>query len=358
MITNAAVSAELARGRVLVYDAVTITVTRGRVVDFGTETTVIDIKDEICLTSCPYPLNVQDQGGTWRHFLPILGCAYSRSRLKQQLGREVSQVGISFTGPVSVALKTDRVGVADHFATSLRELASLGLLDGANVTIDQVIMPDGVIPPDSIVTIPPVRKFAGIIRQATPSMETVTLTCTDPLILGGGSVPVSVFTPECRWGFCDGRCPAAMMLLIESPWAIGTHMLLDGGMITFPSPGVVRLPLDTWMYLPLAPWGVLVPQDGPMMGVRIQIGAAIDTIATGRPEYTDFQLADSLPWDWSCTTAHLEFQCSKRTENASSDIGRAPPPCGAWSLLPLQPGKTSTLRNFGGFPDLPQPEGA
>ncbi len=361
MITNAAISAELAKGRVLIYDAITITVARGRVVEFtsgleGDYTVIVPIEDRIRLTSCPYALTVQAPGGgSPEVYSPMPGVAYSRSRLKQQLGREVAQVGVSFAGTVPVSLALYREGT-DSFATTLQELARVGLLDGAFVTIDQVVMPDGAIPADGYVPTPPLRKFAGIVRQAVPSMETVTLSCTDPLIAGGGSVPVGVFTPECRWTFCDGRCPVAMRLHSESPWAIGTHKILDGALVTFPAPGVIRLPLSVYLYLPLAPWGLLVPQNGAMMGMQFQIGAAIDTTETGSAEHIDFQLADTLPWPWDCTQAHLEFQCSKRTD--MEDSGNVPPACSLWNTLPPLPGMTSSLQNFGGFPDLPQPEGA
>lgn len=366
MITNAAVSTELARGRVLIYDAITIRVARGRVVNFGSSgseeySTIIPIEDLIGLTSCPYPLVIQGDGGAWQRFEPMPGVAYSRSRLKQMLGREVAQVGVSFAGTVPVMLSQGLEEAVPSFATSLQELARLGLLDGAQITIDQVVMPDGVIPSDGLFPIDgirPLRKFAGVVRQATPSMETVTLSCTDPMITGGGSVPVGVFSPECRWGFCDGRCPVKMRTFQESPWRIGTHLILDGTAITFPAPGVIRLPISTFLYLTFAPWAMLVPQNGSMMGMRIQIGAAIDTMATGRPEYTDFQLADTLPWPWDCTQARLEIQCSKLTSNDNEAIGNAPPACDLWNTLPPVAGMTSSLQNFGGFPDLPQPEGA
>ena len=361
MITNAAVSAELARGRVLVYDAITITVKRGRVVDFGSSggteySTIFPIEDRLRYTSCPYALQVQAPGGgSPEVYTPLTGAAYLRSRLKQQLGREVAQIGISFAGTVPVMLRQGVEESVPSFATSLQELARLGLLNGARITINQVVMPDGAIPPDGYVPIPPARKFAGVIRRATPSMETLSLECVDEMILGGGSVPVGVFSPECPWTFCDGRCPVAMRLHTESPWVPGTHKKIDGALVTFPAPGVIRLPLSVYLYLPLAPWGLLVPQDGPMMGMPIQIGAALDTIETGSADHIDFQLADSLPWPWSCTMAHLEFQCSKRISMEES--GNAPPACTYWNSLPPLPGRTSSLTQFGGHPDMPQPEG-
>lgn len=358
MITNAAVSAELARGRVLVYDAITITVRRGRTTEFAAEANHFEIEDRLRFTSCPYALTVQAPGGgSPEVYTPLSGATYSRSRLKQQLGREVSQVQVSFSGSVPVSLATT-FGFKDTpawFSTSLHELARLGLLNGARITISLVVMPDGAIPSDGYVPIPPVRKFAGVIRRATPSMELLTLECVDEMILGGGSVPVGVFSPECPWTFCDGRCPVAMRLHTDSPWVPGTHKEIDGTLVSFPAPGVIRLPLSVYVYLPLAPWSLLVPNDGPMMGIPIQIGAALDTIETGSADHIDFQLADSLPWPWSCTVALLEFQCSKRV--AMEESGNVPPACTYWNSLPPLPERTSSLTQFGGHPDMPQPEG-
>src|ERR1035437_560783 len=380
MITNAGVSTELAKGAVVVFDVVTLVISRGRIIRFpggaGTDGILTPITDTVRWTSCAVPLRVYGIDGSGPYLYspippgsinPLVGAAYSRDKLRQVLGREVVQIGMTVSGNLPINLTTAcdvTTGVqSGSFATTLMELCHLGLLDGAVVTIDQVVLPAGQLPSTpaaagaayGIVSTTPVRRFFGVVQQASPSNETATLTCCAPLGLGGGSVPVGVFSPQCRWDFCDGRCPVVFRLTTGG--GRGTHGSVAGATVTFPSASTVQIATAD-AALDAATWGFLVPQDGPMMGVRFQLGEWTST-AGG---LMMFDFADSLPWTWSCTTAHVEFQCSKMLMNPGEPGSVVykpwPKSCTGWyseSLISSQP---SPLPRFSGCPDMPQPESA
>lgn len=364
MIVNAGISAELAKGHVTVYDAVTLTVKRGRIIRFpgasGVGGVATPITDTIRWTSAPRALRIYGPDGSGPYlFAPLVGAAYTRSKLRQALGREVVQVGLSVAWklPLSLATACDGAGVlSGAFATSLAELCDLGLLDGAAITIDQVVLPSGVFPSTpaeagaayGIVSIPPVRKFGGIVRQASPNTEVVELACCDPMILGGGSVPNSCFSPSCRWEFGDGRCPVAWNLQANGS---GTHSAVAGSGVVFPTPQSVRIP---GLLSSNLNWCVLVPQDGPMMGMRFQVGRWVESSSVAG--YSLCEFADTLPWAWSCTTAHVEVQCSKTLARyGSAGFQRG---CLDWDGDPVQAGMPSSINRFSGSPDMPQPESA
>lgn len=382
MITNAGVSTELAKGAVVVFDVVTLVISRGRIIRFpggaGTDGILTPITDTVRWTSCPVPLRVYGIDGSGPYLYspippgsinPLVGAAYSRDKLRQVLGREVVQIGMTVSGNLPINLTTAcdvTTGVqSGSFATTLMELCHLGLLDGAVVTIDQVVLPAGQLPSTpaaagaayGIVSTTPVRRFFGVVQQASPSNETVTLTCCDPLVLGGGSVPVGVFSPQCRWDFCDGRCPVAYNLqTIVGNGSGGTHKAVSGSAISFPNSSTVLIPMSDWVEAQgFTPWCMLVPQDGPMMGMRFQVGSN-RSFAAGVGTY-DF--ADSCPWTWSCTTAHVEGQCSKLLSNPVDPVGgQRAPDCELNDFRPSQSGMPTSLNRFSGCPDMPQPESA
>ena len=376
MITNAAVAAELAKGQVTVVDAVTLTISRGRIIRFpsgsGTGGIATPIVDTVRWTSAPRPLRVNSaDGSNIFTYPPLASASYSRGKLRNVLGREVVQLDMSVTGDLPITLSTacdPATGVlSGAFVTSLMELCLLGYLDGATVTVDQVVLPNGAFPalpvgagPASagLVTGNPIRKFTGIIRQAQPNKEAISLSCCDALILGGGSVPTGVFSPLCRWSFGEGNCPVAWNL---QPHFTGTHVPVLGSAITFPTPTSVRIDLTA-----LAPisvidvtrpvWGFLVPQDGPMMGMRFQLGEW----KTNDAYSITLDFAAALPWSWGCNSAHLEFACSKSLGAADTDPSSllTNHGCKHWDTAPVRSGLISSLHAFSGCPDMPQPEGA
>lgn len=370
MITNSGVSTEIAKGSVVVFDAVTLTVKRGRIIRFpggiGVGGILTPITDTVRWTSAPVPLRVYAPDGSGPTlFQSLPGVAYSRDKLVQKAGREVTQISLAVAGslPISLATACDNSGnLSGSFMTSLMELCLLGLLDGAHVTIDQIVLPSGQLPSTptaagsayGIVSTIPVRRFAGIVRQAKPGMESVTLDCCDPMILGGGSVPVGIFSPECRWDFCDGRCPVDWNLQSAGFYnhGSGTHQAIDGTQVLFGDFAYGNLQMPNTVAMS-ANWGFLVPQDGPMMGMRFQIGG-INAIGA----YTWGDFADYLPWTWSCSIVHIEYQCSKLLRNPELSAGVRPRPCSDWDSSMSRAGMPSSLNRFGGFPDMPQPESA
>lgn len=377
MIVNAGISAELATGRVTVFDVVTLRISRGRIIRFpastGTGGVATPIVDAVRWTDAPVPLRVYDldvetTGLPPNLYQPLSGAAYKRDRLRQSVGREVTQLGISVAGdlPINLSTACSSTGVlSGSFATSLLELCLLGLLDGARITVDQVVLPAGQLPSTptaagesyGIVSTIPVRRFDGIVRKASPQNERVTLECCDPLILGGGSVPVGVFSPACRWDFCEGACPVAWNL---GNLTSGTHIAIPGTSVTFLDANKIQVPwnafdpidgvVSIWeMYRIM--WAVLVPQDGPMMGMKFQLGAFVADLSNATIDF-----ADALPWVWSCTSAHVELSCSKRLTRQPLELTARS--CTEWSTEPMRAGLPNSLARFSGCPDMPQPETA
>lgn len=351
MITNLAVSAVLATGTALVYDLVTLTINRGRCHQFngsGVFLQTKEILDSVRWTNAPRSLRANVAEGL-QVFLPVAGVAYQRDTLGSKAGAEVLQVGFAVAGIMPVYLSTAQDG-SGSFPTTLAELALLGLLDGATLTIDQVVCSDLPATPVSagaaygIVSPDPVRVFSGILRGAKPTGDAVTFDACDPLILGGGSVPRNLYSPLCRWEFAGGQvggigCPVPLEL-----GGSGPVFRIDTGAypITFPDAQTVDFGSVGWTYMP---WCFLVPQDGPMMGMRFQVGS--------KRSGNQYDFADRLPWTWSCSVVHLEASCSKawpaRQSNALNTEAEG---CTGWNV------SYSTLDSFGGHPDMPQPESA
>jgi len=376
MINNPGVAAELAKGHVTIFDVVTLRISRGRIIRFpgasGTGGVATPIVDAVRWTDAPVPLRVYEIDGSGPNlFQPLSGAAYKRDRLRQSVGREVMQLGVSVTGdlPINLSTACDSVGVlSGSFATSLMELCLLGLLDGARITVDQVVLTSGQLPSTptaagaayGIVSTIPVRRFDGIIRKASPENERITMECCDPRILGGGSVPVGIFSPSCRWDFCEGPCPVAWNLGDAS---MGTHIRLAGTAVDFQDGSRVKVLLsnlftgavDLLSARELV-WAMLVPLDGPMMGMRFQLGSLDGTGMESDTTHIQWQLADSLPWVWSCNYCHLEIGCSKRLHATGAEA--QPRTCVVWNGHPVRSGLPTSLHRFGGFPDMPQPETA
>jgi hypothetical protein len=380
MIVNAGVAAELAKGHVTVFDVVTLRISRGRIIRFpastGTGGVATPIVDAVRWTDAPVPLRVYDidvetTGLPPNLYQPLSGAAYKRDRLRQSVGREVMQLGVSVTGdlPINLSTACDSAGVlSGSFATSLMELCLLGLLDGARITVDQVVLPSGQLPSTptaageayGIVSTIPVRRFDGIVRKASPDNERITMECCDPLILGGGSVPVGIFSPLCRWELGEGQCPVAWNLGDAS---MGTHIRIPGTSVAFPDAMRVKLLLsdiftgavDILSARELA-WAMLVPLDGPMMGMKFQIGGLDGTGMEGDTTHIQWQLADTFPWVWSCNYFHIEVACSKRIHASGADA--QPRSCLVWDEAPSRSGLPSSLHRFSGCPDMPQPETA
>jgi hypothetical protein len=133
---------------------------------------------------------------------------------------------------------------------------------------------------------------------------------------------------------------------------LGTHMLLDGSAITFPTPSTVHIPEASAKVCNLFQWGFLVPLDGPMMGMRFQLGGLyVPQPGYNYPPCIDF--ADALPWEWSCQKAHVEFSCSKLLTYLDYSM---PQSCTYWNNCPNA--VPSSAHRFSGFPDMPQPEAA
>lgn len=364
MITNAGISAVLATGHALVYDLVTLTINRGRCWQFdanGQNPVRKDILDSVRWTSAPRALraNVADpvtKALGYQVFQPLQGVAYQRSGLSSKAGAEVLQVSFSVAGTVPVSLSTAQDG-SGAFATTLAELALLGMLEGAVLTIDQVVCTDLPATPVSagpaygIVSPDPVRRFAGVLRGAKPTGDSITFEACDPLILGGGSVPRNQFSPMCRWEFASGvgcRMTPGLWMLAGNPVSFAwTHLESLGSNITFPS-------ADNVQGSQLEAWSFIVPQDGPMMGMRFQVGAK-------RGAY-DFDFADRLPWTWSCTKAHVELGCNKAfgvtgTADQSNGSGMT---CAYhdWHVSIFGGAVGDIQAGFGGSPDMPRPESA
>lgn len=359
MINNPAISAVLATGRALIYDLVTLTINRGRCWQFdanGLNPVRKDILDSVRWTNAPRSLRANVADGL-QVFQPLQGAAYQRGSLSSKAGAEVLQVAFSVAGNLAIYLSTAQDG-SGSFATSLAELALLGLLDGATLTIDQVVCTDlpstpveagpayGIVSPD------PLRRFAGIIRRPKPSGYAVEFDACDPLILGGGSVPRNLYSPLCPWEFVSGQvngvgCPMRKGLYPQVQSQPCTHEEVAGASVVF-SGSTVTLPIHD------IPWGMLVPQDGPMMGMQFQIGNQL-TDALHK-----FDFADQLPWTWSCTKVHVEHACSKAWTRESNAEHTSAFGCREWdSWMSLYGTPAGTITNaFGGHPDMPQPESA
>ena len=361
MIAAAGVENVLATGRVQIVDLVTLTIRRGRCHQFdgnGTFTGVNEIEDSVRWTSATRSLRTsamaKDGGQVYE---PLSRVAYQRGTLQGSLGAEVLQISMSVSGALPIYLSTAQDG-SGSFATSLMELALLGMLDGSRLTIDQAVVYDlpmtpvaagagyGVLSPD------PVRVFDGVIRGAKPSSHWVEFEACDVLIQGGGSVPRNLFSPLCRWEFATGASQGVGCPMVKVLWGDGivatkanTHKKILGSAVSFPYPGWIRFQASDAL-----PWAFIVPQDGPMMGMRFQLGNRIDG-------YT-CELADTLPWAWSCTTAHIESSCSKTL--TQGDLETSAQSCAMWDLrndtCGGEPGDIKS--GFGGFPDMPEPENA
>lgn len=362
MIAAAGVENVLATGRVQIVDLVTLTIRRGRCHQFdggGYFNGVKEIEDSVRWTSATRSLRTsataKDGGQVYE---PLQGVAYQRGNLQGSLGAEVLQISMSVSGVLPINLSTAQDG-SGSFATSLMELALLGMLDGSRLTIDQAVVYDlpmtpvaagagyGVLSPD------PVRVFDGVIRGAKPSSQSVEFDACDVLIQGGGSVPRNLFSPLCRWEFATGAsqgvgCPAIRKL---GTGLLHTNFPMSSGSIFFDTASSVIIGPFVGIDLRRFTWGFIVPQDGPMMGMRFQIG----NFLSWSFDCYRFELADKLPWTWSATTVHVECGCSKSgTKDASiSSLIVSGPSCANWDVW--QPG---TLSGFGGFTDMPEPENA
>jgi hypothetical protein len=344
MIASSGISAVLATKQALLVDLVTLTIKRGHCWQFdanGLNPVKKEILDTVRWTSAPRPLraNVYDPISgttTLQLFQPLSGVAYQRGSLASAAGAEVLQLSMSVAGPLPVYLSTAQDG-SGSFASSLMELALLGLLDGAQLTIDQAVVTDlpatptaagataGTLSPD------PVRVFGGVVRGVKPTAQAVEFDACDPLIQGGGAVPRNLFSPACQWEFAGGNgCPVGRTTAT-------TNAVLVGASVAFPDAGTVSLPGNPGVISPYG-WGFLVPQDGPMMGMRFQVGAYRGG--------NSFDFADRLPWAWSCTAAHLELSCSKAYSGGT--VGLSARSCSDWAAT----------SKFGGSPDMPAPESA
>lgn len=357
MISAPGVQAVLDTKQALLVDLVTLTIRRGRCHQFdenGVYTGTKDILDTVRWTSAPRALRTSataKDGG--KVYQPLSGVAYQRGQVSGALGAEVLQISMSVTGALPIYLATAQDG-SGSFTTSLMELALLGMLDGSRLTIDQAVVTDlpaspvaagagyGVLSPD------PVRIFDGVIRGAKPSSQAVEFEACDVLIQGGGSVPRNLFSPLCRWEFASGQSQGVGCPVIRSMGGnIRTHSQRSGSDVTFPDASTVSIALPVPGNFS---WAFLVPQDGPMMGMRFQIG----TFRTG----TLFDFADRLPWTWSCTWVQIEETCSKAWTSPNGNYTSALP-CASWDAYLKAYGQIAgTLTSFGGFPDMPEPENA
>jgi len=361
MIAAAGVEAVLGTGRAMVVDLVTLTIRRGRCHQFdgnGVFIGVKEIEDSVRWTSAPRALRTsataKDGGQVYQ---PLQGVAYQRGSLQGSLGAEVLQISMSVAGTLPIYLATAQDG-SGSFATSLMELALLGMLDGSRLAIDQAVVQElpatpvaagagyGVLTPD------PVRVFDGVIRGAKPSSQSVEFDACDVLIQGGGSVPRNLFSPLCRWEFASGASQGVGCPMVKTLWGDGivsgkanTHKKIQGSAVSFPYPGWIQ-----FQSADAFPWTFIVPQDGPMMGMRFQLGNRIDG-------YT-CELADTLPWSWSCTTAHIELACSKTL--TQGDLETSAMACATWDVRnDTWGGAPGDIKSgFGGFPDMPEPESA
>lgn len=353
MIAAAGIQAVLDTKQALLVDLVSVTIRRGRCHQFdanGVYTGTKEILDTVRWTSAPRSLRTSataPDGG--KLYDPLAGVAYQRGSLEASVGSEVLQVSMRVTGTLPVYLSTAQDG-SGSFATTLAELALLGMLEGAWVTIDQAVVQDlpatpasagasyGVLSPD------PVRVFGGVIRGAKPTSWGIKFDCCDPLILGGGSVPRNLFSPLCRWEFAGGSgCPVVR----SEGGSIRTNIQKAGSDVTFPDANTVSIALAVPGNYS---WAFLVPQDGPMMGMRFQIG--------GFRSGTLFDFADRLPWPWGCTWVQIEETCSKAW-TSPANVYTSALPCASWDAYLKANGQLGgTLASFGGSPDMPKPESA
>jgi hypothetical protein len=293
-------------------------------------------------------------------YQPIAGIAYQRETLRSQGGAEVVQVNVSVAGNMPITLSTQQNGTG-AFATTLAELALLGLLEGATLTVDQAVVTTlpatpvqaasatyGVLSPD------PVRKFSGVVRVAQPDGVSVSMEAVDTLILGGGNVPRSAYSPLCRWEFCGAqlgtsRCIKPMKLAdtgqLNVDNRVWTHAVISNVFLT-----VVNSTLSMPYHIRAAAWGFLVPQDGPMMGMRIQLGRCISSPDTGNWVW---EIADTIPWTWSCDLAMIEYQCNKTDGSVTNanDVYTVGVGCTGWAE-----GTVNPFVNFGGADRMPKPE--
>lgn len=364
MIAAAGVENVLATGRVQIVDLVTLTIRRGRCHQFdggGYFNGVKEIEDSVRWTSATRSLRTsamaKDGGQVYE---PLSGVAYQRGTLQGSLGAEVLQISMSVSGALPIYLSTAQDG-SGSFATSLMELALLGMLDGSRLTIDQAVVYDlpmtpvaagagyGVLSPD------PVRVFDGVIRGAKPSSHSVEFEACDVLIQGGGSVPRNLFSPLCRWEFATGASQGVGCPVPRRLGASRSHMPIPGSDVVFETATTVKLTPSVVVSLYAMAWCYIVPQDGPMMGMRFQVGSLQNGGANGNR----YDFADRLPWAWSCTMAHLEAACSKSFDPATN--GETAYGCQEWDIASSNMAGTVTgavKAAFGGFPDMPEPENA
>lgn len=354
MIASSGIAAVLATKQVMLVDLVTLTIKRGHCWQFdanGLNPVKKVILDAVRWTSAPRPLRA-NVGEGLQLFQPLSGVAYQRGSLASAAGAEVLQLSMSVAGPLPVYLSTAQDG-SGSFATSLMELALLGLLDGAQLTIDQAVVTNlpatptaagataGTLSPD------PVRVFGGVVRGVKPTAQAVEFDACDPLIQGGGAVPRNLFSPSCQWEFAGGSGGNGCPVVRSGGGSIRTNIQKAGSDVTFPDANTVSIALA-------APgnysWAFLVPQDGPMMGMRFQIGGFRSGLL--------FDFADRLPWPWGCTWVQIEETCSKAW-TSPADVYTSAFPCASWDAYLKANGQLAgTLSRFGGFPDMPAPESA
>ncbi len=314
MRAAAAASTVLSTGQAIIVDLVTLSIPRRWYLSDGT---LVEAPAVVRWTSHDRALRF---GGNVFQGLPAT--AWDRGKRVDASGAELSTQEASLAGSLLVDWRTHPTNAVTVEQIELSELAMLGLLDGATLTVDVAVL--SAYPQSPEAEIASGNVFGSMstfeVTQGWRDGWTTRMSLASPLHMAGVSVPRATISPYCRWEYGSAEClgATAARALTET-----TITASDAETVTLSSASMFNS----------RAWRALVPMSGRNMGVSRLIGKqGISTVCL---------LQEPFPWPMAGVQGAVLSQCSLDIFGGSAASG---------CLV------QGNLDRFGGFPYVPASE--